>query len=114
MGVPAPEPAARGDPGFASVGRDDVEANRLESEALERRYGSRFSGSSADLPKRRFCTSMPGSESESSGSSVDMGGANVADSGRGGEVRTDRRHSFSTGDRVSTASVSIKSARGET
>lgn len=106
MGVPVPEAAdGRGDPGFAKVGRDDVEANRFESEALERRYGSLFSGSSADLPGRRFCTSKPASESESSGSSVDMGGTKEADGGRGRGGRVDRRHSFDYKDYVDTTNV---------
>lgn len=98
MGVPAPEPASRGDPGLGNVGREDVEAKRLEREALEARYGSRFRGSSTDFPRRLFCTSMPVSESDSSGSSVDMGGAKLADGGQGGGRRVDRRHSFESVD----------------
>lgn len=101
VGVPVPESAAvRGDPGLASVGKDDVDANRFDREALERRYGNRFSGSSADFAGRRFCTSIPASESESSGSSVDMGGASGADSERREGRGVDGRHSCYAGNFV--------------
>jgi hypothetical protein len=68
-GVPAREPPL-GDPGFARVGSEEVDAKRFEREAFERRYGRAVAiAERADLPWRLLSTVMPASESESSGSS---------------------------------------------
>jgi hypothetical protein len=68
-GVPVREPPL-GEPGFGKEGRDDVEANKLEREALERRYGmAEEMAERAGRPNGLLLTVMPASESESSGSS---------------------------------------------